>query len=419
MSEEQAAPPAKQPEEEFFNDLAVPLKIISYIFFAITALVFALALVDMVSYGNPFSTGLGITLIILASIGIGLRKAAKYVASGKEPDIALIGFWAFAGFGGVMVLVGIIIAFDDPAGLFASLFGAVFIGVGFLVRKLFSAPEGKKAVTVSGTAVTVSSSRTGGNVKRTSRVQIYVDENATEEEVELAKAQWATQRFMSRPDWVSGELRDERSKHGSGVFIAAGLFGCLFLGMLTLALVYGDFWWFMTVVVGLMAAAAVGGSVHTVLHNRKFGESVLVLEQTPLRLGGQLRAELRSGVASTMQSHSPFKITLACVHRWEETERTGKDTRRVMRSERLWEQQVEGDAVSELSTHHRVPIVIDLPSDQPESSLGSSREGNFWELSVHLPLPGLDYRAEFVVPVLDPETKIDPSCVGFGSAATR
>ena len=396
----------------FLADLAGPLKFISYFFFVLAALVLLGGGVNAIWYDKPFTLGTGIVLIVLLNIGWGIRKGATFLAAGGEPDFSKVVFWAFAGFGGALVLVGIVVAFDDPAGLFACLFGAVFIGVGFLARRITSTPKGKRAVVVSGEGEQVSATTmTGAHVSRTRTVSIYADENATDEQVEQIRARWATEQWMARPDWVRGELVTEADRNRTGKGAAAIVFLVLEAVMVTLAMIYGRFWWFMTFVVGVIAAMVVGAYLHDAWHRRKFAASMLVLNESPLRLGGEFRGELRSGVPVGARGPTGYSVTLQCVHRWERTTGTGNDRRKVLESQTLWKQEIEGEARAELGTHQCVDFAFTLPEDQPETSLGESREGNFWELHIHLPLPGLDYRAEFLLPVLSPQTHIDRSLV--------
>lgn len=395
-------------QQGFFADLAGPLKAISYIFYALAVFVLGLVLWGMISQGHDFSTGAGVTVIVLASIGIGFRKAATFLTSGREPNLASIAFWGFAGFGTAMVLIGIVVAIDDPGGLFACAFGAVFIGIGFLARKLLNnfsdrAPDGKQAIVVSEFTVSVKGST------RSKSASIHVDQNASPEEIQLARTRWATAHWMKRPDWVAGEIIDERARTRTSPLVGFIVFPGLTLGSLVLALIFGDIWWLFTAVIGVITLIFIGAVVYEYLHHRKFADSVLALEQTPLRLGGQLRGELRTGVPMQMQSSTPYTITLQCVHRWETTRGSGDKRQTVSESHILWKQETQGDARTELTTHQRVPVALQIPDDQPETSLGESKDGNFWELLVHLPLPGLDYRVTFTLPVLHAETCVDPS----------
>jgi hypothetical protein len=47
-----------------------------------------------------------------------------------------------------------------------------------------------------------------------------------------------------------------------------------------------------------------------------------------------------------------------------------------------------------------IPVRFELPGDQPATTLPPGGEGILWELEVSAEMDGLDYRAEFEVPVL-------------------
>jgi hypothetical protein len=316
-------------------------------------------------------------------------------------DLPRIGGYVFMGFGTLVVAMGIVTVMDDPAGFFAILFGLVFVAAGFLTRRLFAVPEGKKAVAVEGHAADIAT-RDGRGGTRTQSSVIHVDENATEAEVAAARAAWLRARWAERPDWAEGVIRSDDVKHGGLAVLAAGLWSVFALGALGAALIWGDIAWLVAVGAGVVALGFIVNAARMTLRRRKFGDSRLRLERTPLALGGRLAGEVATGVPRGMRLADGFAVTLRCVHRWEETTGSGDNRRSHMRRDTLWETTARHPGATRAGSGGVVvPVAFALPGDQPPATLGGGNEGIVWELSVSASVPGIDYAASFELPVLD------------------
>ncbi len=310
--------------------------------------------------------------------------------------------WAFTAFGVVLVVTGILITIGDLSGLAAVAFGLVFIGVGRLARRVFAPPEGTRAVEVSGYEASIETDEGMQGTRRQTSI-IYVDENATDEEVEAAKAEWLREQWRKRPDWAAGRIisQDERGK--TLVLAAAVLWSAFAVALVVVAHIFVADVGTVAVVVGIVAGGLLVHALLVRLRRRKFGRSHLVLERTPAFLGDVLSGEVESGVREDAAPFKGFHIRVRCVHRWEDTPRPAGERSRhaIRRRDVLWEAeqwtdgQVRADGVS-LS----IPVRFELPADQPATTLPPGGEGIAWELEVTAEMDGLDYKAEFEVPVL-------------------
>lgn len=308
---------------------------------------------------------------------------------------------AFTAFGVVLVVTGILITIADLSGLTAVAFGLVLIGVGRLARRVFAPPEGTRAVEVSGYEASIETEQGLRGTRRQASI-IHVDANATDAEVEAAKAEWLREQWQRRPDWVAGRIisQDER---GKGLVLAAAvLWSALAVVLVVAAGLFGAGVGIVAAVVGIVAGALVVHALTVRLRRQKFGQSHLILERTPAFLGGVLSGEVESGVREDAAPLSGFHVRLRCVHRWEESARRGGGgSRTIHRRDVLWETEqwtdgrVRADGVS-LS----IPVRFELPADQPATTLPPGGEGIAWELEVSAEMDGLDYKAEFQVPVL-------------------
>ncbi len=321
-------------------------------------------------------------------------------------DLPKIAGLVFMGFGALMVVGGIILVFDDPGGFALIAFGLVFGGAGYLARRLFAVPEGKKAVLVEEqqTAARRSDGRPGSYRQATI---IHVDEDASEAEVDAAREAWQRAQWERRPDWVSGHIAAEEAGSGGIFFLGASLWGFFALAAAAAGFFWDEFLWLVAAGFAVAAGAFLTGGLLNRARRRKFGESLLTLDETPALLGGELRGKVTCGIDPRDAPREGFRLELRCLHRWEETSSvgSGSDQRKstIRRREVLWESEDQraGQASSEIG-RLAIPLRFDLPADQPATSFGSRNSGIAWELVLSAAAKGLDYKATFHLPVLAP-----------------
>ena len=317
-------------------------------------------------------------------------------------DIPKYGSWAFLGFGALATVGGVFLTFQDPAGLVLIAFGLVFAGAGFLIRRLFGTPAGKKAIVAESHSRTVS--RLDGAGTRSRATVLHVDADATDEEVAAAREAWASAQLRQRPDWVSGRVEEKGRRSRGIVQAAAVLWFALAIVLGVLGATVDQFFLFAAALVGVAAVALVFVAIRQALRERAFGASTFVMERTPAHLGETLRGRVITGVGVKQRAAVDFEVRLQCVDRWEETRHSGRDDRTSRpRRDILWKEQRTTRGVPD-QTEPRlvVGIEFDLPMDVPATTLGGSNEGVVWELEVSASLPGLDYVAEFDFPVVAP-----------------
>ena len=336
-----------------------------------------------------------VTLVILG--GGWLGGLALKRAEGRDPlELAPI---AFGGFGALIVVVGVGVALSEDAlgGALAAAFGALFVGVGVLARKLLRSMANAREVVVSRVTAEVTTYE-GRAAQRVQEVRLLVDADASEEEVAAAQGQWRRSLWEQRQDWQTGSLEEDAAQHGALV-----LWGGALWSLLTLALL-GAAWFseegviaFSAAGTGLTALAFLAMGARLELHRRKFGASRLELLETPAFLGERLRGVLHTGVPQQLAPAEGFRLSLRCVLSYEESRQDEADvSRRAVR----WSHEVKVRGLDSAENPGRLDVEVDLelPSDQDETStLG--RDGILWELEVHADLPGLDYRTTFEIPV--------------------
>lgn len=375
---------------------AGPLRLIGGGLLVVAALIAAV--------GTAYAFGAGtydfaylIGVAVFAALGGGLRFAAGRLASGGGIDLPTVGAGIFATFGLVIAGVGVSLVFDDPAGFFVIGFGLVFVGAGFLAWKLFRTPSGKRMVAVQGHAVR----------GRRQTTLIHVDAAATPEQVEQARADWVASQLASRPDWAAGRIAADESRGRNVMLYAAAVWAALASGLVIAGLVWADEFFFLISGFVWLAVAglAIGGVVRR-MRLAKFGDSHLVLEAMPARVGELLAGEVQTGIAANAPPREGFRLTLKCIHRYERTRGSGSDRRTERHRDTLW--QAEATSPGHRTARLRglaVPVRFALPADQPASTLGGTN-GILWELTVAAAVPGLDYAATFELPVLPSDAAI-------------
>ncbi len=139
---------------------------------------------------------------------------------------------------------------------------------------------------------------------------------------------------------------------------------------------------------------------------RRFGCTRLVLKTMPAALGGALEAHLE--LPSALPSDAELDLRLSCVHRRV----SGSGKNRSTHEDYLWQDdlRIELAGARRMPGGH-LPVRFRLPADQPQSDWAKARSQIIWRLDVSSDIPGVDYRAQFDLPVFDrgPEYHLDPN----------
>mgnify|MGYP000052807321 CR=1 FL=1 len=327
----------------------------------------------------------------------------------QDPDsLGKLGFWVFVGFGGATTLGGVVLTFQDPAGPALIAFGLVFVGAGFMARRLFTAPDGKKSIIVE-EDVFQARRLDGQSASLASGVVIHVDADAGPEEIAAAKAAWTTAQYAAaRPDWATGRIVAEGDRR-RGMFVMAAIVWTVFASCaLAAALIWGDVAWFVLVgaapIAVLLATKAVSGAAR----RPKLGQSQLLMRNPPARLGDVVEGDVQTSLPLDRMPRNGFQIELACIRRWGErrSDANANRPRTAFRSETLWRDAASAKPAGGENGGLKAPVRFQLAETAPHSTLGQESAGIVWELSVAADMDGRDYRARFIAPVLDPATRV-------------
>jgi hypothetical protein len=132
----------------------------------------------------------------------------------------------------------------------------------------------------------------------------------------------------------------------------------------------------------------------TLLWN-KFGVSAFEMATVPFAPGGRLAGAILTGLE--LHPEGGFHLRLTCVNRTV----TGAGSNRSVDEKILWreERTMTRPLPSDDPARTRIPVSFVLPADARETSTESPGDQVRWILDADAKVPGLDYHAEFELPV--------------------
>ena len=337
---------------------------------------------------------------------VGLAWAARKIFliprdDSKPLDISKIAGIIFGGAGMCMIIGSILLLLDEDIEAFIGMFifGSVFCGAGYLAYRIFRPPEGKKQVLVS-ERLQKFTGRYGQAGERTSKQFIYVDENVPESEINKMQTEWAKKPWTQRKDWAAGKVIQEGAQQLGFLIVFTILWNLISNGITAFAFISewetGDVPWFMLIfpIVGLILIVV---TIRTWIRRRKFGISIMTLDTIPAYLGDRLRASIETGVNALDDPARSFNVKFLCAEKKSSRDSEGK--KRVSVRE-IWseEHEVYGQLSESMKTF-TISIFFNVPSDLPPTHLIPEDDRTLWKVNVTSKVPGVDYAAQFEVPV--------------------
>lgn len=377
------------------KEMSKPLQWMGWLFGGMGALVTAAFVFTMISEGD-YSDAPGIIIpLFFVAAGVGLIALGRRAGRDAKFEIGHFVFWVFGAVGAVMMIGGVFLAFDDPAGLILIPFGGVFVAAGWFARKAFVPPEGMKRVAMTEDTGTFRSGF-GQTTRVTTGTYIHVAEDATDEEVEKARSRWREDQMKQRPDWLKGRIEQESKRTGGALKYAA-----IFAFVLTGAL--GAVGWFADPFFFLMAGFVCVGAVviawqaaGQAARARKFGYAEFDMRRHPVAPGERLEGVIETEAPRRELEDGRFLLTLSCKH----TTRYRRNDKTHYRTKTIWSEEAHVNASGEMAL--TVKVRFDIPADLPGATLGrSGGTGYTWELKAEAEAPGVDFVARFELPVIE------------------
>ena len=206
--------------------------------------------------------------------------------------------------------------------------------------------------------------------------------------------------WLWRSDWASGRIIDSGRTTMFAVWTFAALWNLIsfpsgFLGVRA-GIREGKPAAFLALLFPLFGIGLLGWAVRLTLRYRKYGVSRLELSTIPGVIGGALTGMVRA--PARVQPNDGFEVTLSCIRRVHTQRGKNSSTSEHI----LWqdERRVVGQASrtpAAMETH--IPVAFRVPSDAQPCDDSDHDNQVLWRLRLLAATPGVDYDAQFEVPV--------------------
>ena len=219
---------------------------------------------------------------------------------------------------------------------------------------------------------------------------------------EILQEQFPNEPWRWRPEWASGRIPGSAR---TMAYLAIGF--ALVWNLVSLPMfafipdeVASGNW--LAAIAFLFPLIGVGLAIWAIsswLRLRRFKVATLVLQRTPVALGGRLKGSVR--VDAEVPIATDFKLELACTE--ERVTGSGKNRHR---SERLlWQKEwrVPRHQCQIGPTLTSIPVDVAVPADQPAASPTDDTPKIGWRLDVTGECPGPDFWSRFALPVFGVE----------------
>lgn len=217
--------------------------------------------------------------------------------------------------------------------------------------------------------------------------------------------------WMWREDWARGEARSTARSSLAPLWFMSVLWNLVSSPLLLLLpgeIAKGNRPAAFGLLFPLIGAGLLAHAFLQTLRWRKFGDSTLALASTPAAPGGRLVGAIRTGAG--LRPEGGFRLALTCVRRV--TSGSGKE--RSVSETILWrgDRTMTGSLPGDDPMRPDIPVSFEIPADAAPTRGEDSVDRILWNLSVDAELPGLDYHADFEVPVFPAPGGAAPVALG-------
>ncbi|HSY18573.1 MAG TPA: hypothetical protein VK815_09580 [Candidatus Acidoferrales bacterium] len=271
----------------------------------------------------------------------------------------------FAGFGLLAAVQGIrkLIAGNTYDGSMLCLFGFIFSLVGFGL--MFGAIWGRK------------------KLKQTAGLRV----------------RFADKLWMLRPDWAVGEIKST----GRGQAVLFWIMALAFCGFGIPILIFiipqelhkGNRLALIALLFPLIGLAMMIAAVYQTLRQLKYGAVLFKLKSVPGIIGGVLMGTIR--IPAHFQPQTGIALRLRCVRRLV----TGSGKSRSVSEYVLWEDEkhLGGNLPRTGPMEYDVPVFFKIPADSRQCDDEKPDDRILWRLTANSKQAGIDFHADFEVPV--------------------
>jgi len=208
----------------------------------------------------------------------------------------------------------------------------------------------------------------------------------------------AAEAWRQRPDWAAGRVVSSGKKQIVGVWFFAGFWNLISTTVAwniigNHAIHKGNEMAAVVLIFPLVGLGLLIWALRMTLRWMRFGESVFEMASVPGLLGGALEGVICP--SCPMRPEGPIQLRLNCLSRVTRSSGNGSSTQENL----LWQHET----AVEMCPDGTIPVAFYLPADGSETSVIGVGNGVLWRLEVKARVPGVDYVAQFEVPVFQGE----------------
>jgi hypothetical protein len=201
--------------------------------------------------------------------------------------------------------------------------------------------------------------------------------------------------WQRRADWAAGRVVASAKPAMIAAWIFTGVWNLIslpFLSILTREIARpGNRPMLFGLIFPAIGFGLIAWAMYVTARWRKYGESVLEMAPVPGVVGGALQGTIR--LSRFVRPAEGFKLKLLCINRVT----TQSGNKRSTSDNVLWtDEQQAGPGMGD-----SVPVAFYIPPDCRETSYDSVDDIVIWRLKVTAKEPGVDYAAQFDVPVFN------------------
>jgi hypothetical protein len=234
---------------------------------------------------------------------------------------------------------------------------------------------------------------------------MYVDKDMPETKVTQMQLPLREKPWIQRKDWAAGKVNQEGAGKLKYLIAFTVLWNIIAFGITAVAIFsqwgtgYVPYFVLIFPLIGIVLIIV---SIRTWIRKKKFGISILDLETIPAFLGEKLQGTIVTGVSTAYRPPDGFRVRLVCNRR---SSYRDKDGDRHVKEEQLWrtEQSIHSHFYAE-GHKQSLSVYFSIPSDLPPTELFPEDDRIVWRLEVSASVPGIDYTAQFEVPVFKRES---------------
>jgi Protein of unknown function (DUF3592) len=216
----------------------------------------------------------------------------------------------------------------------------------------------------------------------------------------LLRSQNPGQPWLWREEWATGEIQSRTKALMLFVILFATMWNAIAIPISAIVvneavLGDGDRKGLIVLLFPAVGLLLILWAVRMVIQWRKFGRSVFRMAEVPGVLGGKLSGVIE--VPVNVRPENGFHLTLNCINK--RTSGSGKN--RSTHESVLWQDTrvVSRELFEEDLTRSAIPVAFGVPYDGRASDSSDSDNEIIWRLEAKAAVAGVDYDAQFDVPV--------------------